>query len=188
MFARNLPLSTVGVSSADKSQLLKQEIMGPKGVWMSLPLEVPETVNGSLCSDSSSQNFPHPTPTSSFITSTGGQERSRKSDRTKIALRLETRSQGSFLLLTQLCSFTDRCSSFLTHKDVSGKGQAILLLPFLFLLEEQSWCYDVFEALCAGGHRWSLAFPFKLCQAGDSSATQSHTPIYLLHPVQNTQA
>lgn len=74
---------------------------------MSLPLEVPETVSGSLCSDSSFQNFPHPTPTSSFITAKGEQEESRKSNRTKIALRLETRSQGSFLLLSQLCSFTD---------------------------------------------------------------------------------
>lgn len=36
--------------------------MGPRRVWMSLPLEVPETVGGSLCSDSSFQNLPPPHP------------------------------------------------------------------------------------------------------------------------------
>lgn len=54
---------------------------------------------------------------------------SRKSERTEIALRLETRSQNSSLPLSQLCSFTARVkySGFLICEDVSGKGQATAL-------------------------------------------------------------
>lgn len=133
--AHELLLSTVGVCFPDKSQLLKEEIMGPRGAQMSLPLEVPDTVGGSLCSDSSFQNFPPPHPHLLIYHCYGwaGKEQEERLNKNSP----ETGDQESGLLLAAVSAVLPvRCSSFLTHKDVSEKGQSIFLLPFLFLLEE----------------------------------------------------